>query len=147
MILATVIALVIAAVVFFVVAKVTHSVWVDPARLSLKPYETHSHVEGERYEVLFTPYEPAVFMHDPARENYTLIINAEGFGLKASFPCSLYSRHHPLFFLWDSVTSVERFFLTNVLVKVQQRQEGFYLYAGIKAARRLLEEWTKHSES
>ncbi len=140
-------ALVVAAVVFFVFAKVTHSVWVDPARISLKPYETHSHMEGESYEVLFTPYEPAVFMHDPARENYTLVINSEGFGLKVSFPCSLYSRHHPLFFAWSSVTSMERFILTNVLIKVEQREEGFYLYAGIKAAKRLFEEWKKHSEA
>lgn len=147
MILAIVIALVAAAVVFYGVAKVTHLIWVDPARVSLKPYETHSHMEGEAFEVLFTPYEPAVFMHDPARENYTLVINAEGFGLKASFPCSLYSRHHPLFFVWESVASMDRFFLTNVLVKVRQREEGFYLYAGIKAAKRLMEAWKKHSEA
>lgn len=147
MVLAIIIALILAVLVIYGVVRITNSMWVDPARVSLKPYETHCHFHGESFEVLFTPYEPAVFMHDPARENHTLVINAEGFGLKPSFPCSLYSRHNPLFFLWDSIKSIDRFFLTNVLIKVQNREEGFYLYAGIKAARRLLEEWKKQSEA
>lgn len=146
MILAVVIALVLGAVLFFIVVRATHLFWVAPARVSLRRFETLSHIEGESFEVLFTPYEPATFVHDPSRENYTLTVNDEGFSLRASFPCTLYSRFHPLYFPWETVRSVECRMLTNLLVKVAGREEGFYLYAGMRTARRFREEFDRYNE-
>jgi len=135
--------LIFAAVVFFLITWIMREVWINPARTSLKGFEVSTHLKGDSYEVLFTPFEPEVFVHDPIRENYTLVISDEGFGLKVSFPASLYSHYLPLFFPWKIVTHLERSFLTNVLIRVEGRDEGFYLYAGIKAARRLVEEWER----
>ncbi|NMC64504.1 MAG: hypothetical protein GYA55_15165 [SAR324 cluster bacterium] len=135
--------LILAAIVFFVITWIMREVWINPARTSLKDFEISNHLKGESYEVLFTPFEPEIFVHDPIRENYTLIINDDGFGLKVSFPASLYSHYPPLFFPWKIVTNLERSFLTNVLIRVKGREEGFYLYAGIKAARRLVDAWDK----
>ena len=134
-------ALIFGALLCLFVAFFTQRVYVDPARVTLRAYESSQHVSGESFEVLFTPYEPKVFGHDPARENYSLIVNDEGFGLKVSFPASLYSRHKPLFFPWSSVRSLDRSFLTNIIVRVQGREEGFYIYAGVLGSRRLNEKW------
>jgi len=143
MFLASVIVLAAAAILFFIFARTVQRIWGDPARASLKLYETASHFSGEKHEVLFTPYQPTVFMHDPVRENYSLVINRDGFGLRVSFPTSLYSRHRPLFFPWENIDSIERIFLTNLLVRVEGRNEPFYLYAGVKPARRMIEEWER----
>ena len=143
MIAAIVLILAVAAVVFLAGAWYLHRVWVSPARASLRQYETTAHFGGETYEVLFTPYRPAIFVHDPVRENYSLVLNKEGFGLKVSFPTSLYSRHRPLFFPWENVESIDRILLTNLLLLVEGRPEPFYLYAGVKPALRMLEEWQR----
>lgn len=121
--------------------KLMHSRWVSPSRESLAQFEHHGKVRGESFEVLFSPFDPAAFLHDPARENYKLTLTGDGFDLRPSFPTSLYSRAHPLFFPWDSVRSMERLFITNLRVKVFSRDEGFFLYAGIKPAHRMMDEW------
>ena len=125
----------------YLVATIVERVCINPARATLRAFETTRPLEGAVFEVLFTPYEPKIFGPDPARENYCLIINNKGFGLRVSFPASLYSRQKPLFFPWSSVSSVERSFLTNLLVKVKGRENGFFLYAGIVGARKLHDKW------
>ena len=141
MLTALLITITLGAVLCIFVARYTHKVYINPAWITLKQFECTAHKSGDSFEVMFTPCEAKVFGHDYVRENYSMAVNDEGFGLKVSFPASLYSKRPPLFFPWTSIRSLERSFLTNILVKVKGRDEGFMVYAGIKGAQRLQQKW------